>query len=156
VAMSGGVDSSAAAALLVERGYDVIGATLRLYDASGTAASIGGRCCGPRDIEDARATAAHLGVPHHVIDESAAFQASVIDEFVAGYRAGQTPNPCVRCNEKLKFGPPLACAAPRRARPGTCWRSLTRSARRRWRPGTTRGSRPARTAASCSAARAIA
>ena len=60
--MSGGVDSSTAAALLVERGYDVIGATLRLYDASGTAASIGGRCCGPRDIEDARATAAQLGI----------------------------------------------------------------------------------------------
>ena len=73
--MSGGVDSSAAAALLVERGYEVIGATLRLYDASGTAASIGGRCCGPRDIEDARATAALLGIPHHVIDESAAFHA---------------------------------------------------------------------------------
>jgi tRNA-specific 2-thiouridylase len=110
VAMSGGVDSSAAAALLVERGYEVIGATLRLYDASGTDASIGGRCCGPRDIEDARATAAHLGIPHHVIDESAAFQAGVIDDFVAGYRAGQTPNPCVRCNEKLKFGPLLAFA----------------------------------------------
>jgi tRNA-uridine 2-sulfurtransferase len=110
VAMSGGVDSSAAAALLVERGYEVIGATLRLYDASGTDASIGGRCCGPRDIEDARAVAAKLGIPHHVIDESAAFQAGVIDEFVAGYRAGQTPNPCVRCNEKLKFGPLLAFA----------------------------------------------
>jgi tRNA-specific 2-thiouridylase len=110
VAMSGGVDSSAAAALLVERGYEVIGATLRLYDASGTSASIGGRCCGPRDIEDARATAAHLGIAHHVIDESAAFAASVIDDFVAGYRAGQTPNPCVRCNEKLKFGPLLAFA----------------------------------------------
>jgi tRNA-specific 2-thiouridylase len=110
VAMSGGVDSSAAAALLVERGYEVIGATLRLYDASGTDASIGGRCCGPRDIEDARATAALLGIAHHVIDESAAFQHWVIDEFVAGYRAGQTPNPCVRCNEKLKFGPLLAFA----------------------------------------------
>jgi tRNA (5-methylaminomethyl-2-thiouridylate)-methyltransferase len=110
VAMSGGVDSSAAAALLVERGYEVIGATLRLYDASGTDASIGGRCCGPRDIEDARAVAARLGIPHHVIDESAAFQGWVIDEFVAGYRAGRTPNPCVRCNEKLKFGPLLAFA----------------------------------------------
>jgi tRNA-specific 2-thiouridylase len=108
--MSGGVDSSAAAALLVERGYEVIGATLRLYDASGTDASIGGRCCGPRDIEDARAVAAQLGIPHHVIDESAAFHASVIDDFVAGYRAGRTPNPCVRCNEKLKFGPLLAFA----------------------------------------------
>jgi len=110
VAMSGGVDSSAAAALLVEQGYEVIGATLRLYDASGTDASIGGRCCGPRDIEDARAVAARLGIAHHVIDESAAFGAWVIDEFVAGYRAGRTPNPCVRCNEKLKFGPLLAFA----------------------------------------------
>jgi tRNA-specific 2-thiouridylase len=108
VAMSGGVDSSTAAAVLVEAGYDVVGVTLRLYDASGTAASIGGRCCGPRDIEDARATAAHLGIPHHVIDESAAFSAAVIDDFVAEYRAGRTPNPCVRCNERIKFGPLLA------------------------------------------------
>jgi tRNA (5-methylaminomethyl-2-thiouridylate)-methyltransferase len=110
VAMSGGVDSSTAAALLVEEGYDVIGATLRLYDASGTAASIGGRCCGPRDLEDARATAAQLGIAYHVIDESAAFKASVIDDFVAEHRAGRTPNPCVRCNERLKFGPLLAFA----------------------------------------------
>ncbi len=108
IAMSGGVDSSTAAAVLVEAGYDVVGVTLRLYDASGTAASIGGRCCGPRDIEDARATAAHLGIPHHVIDESAAFSAAVIDDFVAEHRAGRTPNPCVRCNEKIKFGPLLA------------------------------------------------
>ena len=109
-ALSGGVDSAAAAALLVEQGHRVVGMTMRLYDARGTQATSGGRCCGPRDIEDARATAAHLGIPHHVIDESAAFQTSVIDEFVAGYRAGQTPNPCVRCNEKLKFGPLLAFA----------------------------------------------
>ncbi|HTB56513.1 MAG TPA: tRNA 2-thiouridine(34) synthase MnmA [Polyangia bacterium] len=108
IAMSGGVDSSTAAALLVETGYEVVGVTLRLYDASGTAASIGGRCCGPRDIEDARATAAHLGIPHHVIDESAAFSAAVIDDFVAEYRAGRTPNPCVRCNERIKFGPLLS------------------------------------------------
>lgn len=110
VAMSGGVDSSTAAALLVEAGHDVVGVTLRLYDASGTAASVGGRCCGPRDIEDARATAARLGIPHHVIDESAAFSAAVIDDFVAEHRAGRTPNPCVRCNEKIKFGPLLAFA----------------------------------------------
>ncbi|HEX3901956.1 MAG TPA: tRNA 2-thiouridine(34) synthase MnmA [Polyangia bacterium] len=110
IAMSGGVDSSTAAAVLVDAGYDVVGVTLRLYDASGTAASIGGRCCGPRDIEDARATAAHLGIPHHVIDESAAFSAAVIDDFVAEYRAGRTPNPCVRCNERIKFGPLLAFA----------------------------------------------
>jgi tRNA (5-methylaminomethyl-2-thiouridylate)-methyltransferase len=110
VAMSGGVDSSTAAALLVEQGYDVVGATLKLYDASGTAASVGGRCCGPRDIADARATAAALDFPHYVIDESAAFRASVIDEFVSEHRAGRTPNPCVRCNEKLKFAPLLAFA----------------------------------------------
>jgi tRNA (5-methylaminomethyl-2-thiouridylate)-methyltransferase len=110
VAMSGGVDSSTAAALLVEQGYDVVGATLKLYDASGTSASVGGRCCGPRDIADARATADALGFPHYVIDESAAFRAAVIDEFVSEHRAGRTPNPCVRCNEKLKFGPLLAFA----------------------------------------------
>ena len=108
IAMSGGVDSSTAAAMLVDAGHDVVGVTLRLYDASGTAASIGGRCCGPRDIEDARATAAHLGIPHHVIDESAAFSAAVIDDFVAEYRVGRTPNPCVRCNERIKFGPLLS------------------------------------------------
>jgi tRNA (5-methylaminomethyl-2-thiouridylate)-methyltransferase len=110
VAMSGGVDSSTAAALLVEQGYDVIGATLKLYDASGTSASVGGRCCGPRDIADARATAAALGFPHYILDETVAFRAAVIDEFVAEHRAGRTPNPCVRCNEKLKFGPLLAFA----------------------------------------------
>jgi len=110
IAMSGGVDSSTAAAMLVEAGHEVVGVTLRLYDASGTAASVGGRCCGPRDIEDARATAARLGIPHHVIDESAAFSAAVIDDFVAEHRAGRTPNPCVRCNEKIKFGPLLAFA----------------------------------------------
>ncbi len=109
VAMSGGVDSSTAAALLVEQGHDVIGVTLKLYDASGTSAAVG-RCCGPRDIADARATAAALDFPHYVIDESAAFRAAVIDEFVAEHRVGRTPNPCVRCNEKLKFGPLLAFA----------------------------------------------
>ncbi|HEV3030991.1 MAG TPA: tRNA 2-thiouridine(34) synthase MnmA [Polyangia bacterium] len=109
VAMSGGVDSSTAAALLVEQGHDVVGATLKLYDASGTSAAVG-RCCGPRDIADARATAAAFGFPHYVIDESAAFAADVIDEFVSEHRLGRTPNPCVRCNEKLKFGPLLAFA----------------------------------------------
>jgi len=105
VAMSGGVDSSTAAALLVEAGAEVIGVTLKLYDASGTSASIGGRCCGPRDIEDARATAAALGIPHYVLDETAAFSRDVIEDFVAAHREGRTPNPCVRCNERLKFGP---------------------------------------------------
>ena len=103
--MSGGVDSSTAAALLCESGVEVVGATLRLYDAAGTSASIGGRCCGPRDIEDARQTAAALGFAHYVLDESEAFNAAVIEDFVHEYRAGHTPNPCVRCNEKLKFAP---------------------------------------------------
>lgn len=105
VAMSGGVDSSAAAALLVERGFDVVGVTLKLTNAQGTAASIGGRCCSPRDIEDARATAGLLGIPHYVLDEVDAFKRQVIDDFVSSYRSGQTPNPCVRCNERVKFGP---------------------------------------------------
>ena len=105
VAMSGGVDSSAAAGLLWEQGYDVVGVTLKLYDARGTAASIGGRCCTPRDIDDARATANHFGFPHYVVDESEAFAKGVIDDFVANHRLARTPNPCVRCNEKMKFGP---------------------------------------------------
>jgi tRNA-specific 2-thiouridylase len=103
--MSGGVDSSAAAALLWERGYDVVGVTLKLYDAQGTAASIGGRCCTPRDIDDARSIAARFGFPHYVLDESEAFAKGVIDDFVASHRTARTPNPCVRCNEKMKFGP---------------------------------------------------
>lgn len=107
VAMSGGVDSSTTAALLHEAGHEVVGVTLRLYDATGTAASLGGRCCGPRDIEDARATAAALGFPHYVLDEADAFRSAVIDDFVGEHRAGRTPNPCVRCNERLKFGPLL-------------------------------------------------
>jgi tRNA-uridine 2-sulfurtransferase len=105
VAMSGGVDSSTAAALLCESGADVVGVTLKLYDASGTAASIGGRCCSPRDIEDARATAAALGFPHYVLDESETFSRNVIEDFLGAYREGRTPNPCVRCNETLKFDP---------------------------------------------------
>ncbi len=105
VAMSGGVDSSAVAALLHERGHDVVGVTLKLYDAQGTAASIGGRCCTPRDIEDARATAARFGFPHYVVDESEAFARGVIDDFVEAHKVARTPNPCVRCNEKMKFGP---------------------------------------------------
>ncbi len=105
VAMSGGVDSSTAAGLLREQGHDVIGVTLKLYDATGTAASIGGRCCTPRDIDDARQVAAVLGIPHYVVDQREAFSREVVDDFVAEYRAGRTPNPCVRCNQHLKFGP---------------------------------------------------
>jgi tRNA-uridine 2-sulfurtransferase len=141
VAMSGGVDSSTAAALLHEAGAEVVGVTLKLYDASGTSASIGGRCCSPRDIEDARATAAALGFAHYVLDETEAFAGGVIDDFVAEYRAGRTPNPCVRCNERLKFGPlvrfagavgasALATGHYARVLPGSHGRRLLRAADR--------------------------
>jgi len=106
-ALSGGVDSATAAALLVEAGHRVVGLTLRLYDARGTAASAGGRCCGPRDIEDARKVCAHLGIPFYVVDHAREFGRAVVDDFVAEYAAGRTPNPCVRCNEQVKFGPLL-------------------------------------------------
>ena len=107
VALSGGVDSATAAARLVEAGHDVVALTMRLYDASGTASSSGGRCCGPRDIEDARRVAAHLGIPFYVCDYEAEFTARVVDDFVAEYAAGRTPNPCVRCNQHIKFTPLL-------------------------------------------------
>jgi tRNA-specific 2-thiouridylase len=105
-ALSGGVDSAVAAGLLVEAGERVVGMTMRLYDAKGTPAA-SGRCCGPRDIEDARAVCAHLGIPHYVIDLSAEFSAAVVDEFVEAYLAGETPNPCVKCNQHIKFTPLL-------------------------------------------------
>jgi len=106
-ALSGGVDSATAAALLVEQGHQVVGMTMRLYDARGTAASAGGRCCGPRDVEDARAVCAHLGIPHYVVDLAAEFGAAVVDDFVEAYLAGETPNPCVKCNQHIKFTPLL-------------------------------------------------
>ena len=108
-ALSGGVDSAAAAALLVEQGQRVVGMTMRLYDARGTSAS-SGRCCGPRDIDDARAVCDHLGIPHYVVDLSAEFGAAVMDDFVEAYLAGETPNPCVKCNQHIKFTPLLARA----------------------------------------------
>ncbi len=106
-ALSGGVDSAAAAGLLVEQGHRVVGMTMRLYDARGTAMSAGGRCCGPRDVEDARAVCAHLGIPFYVVDLAAEFAAAVVEDFVEAYLAGETPNPCVKCNQHIKFTPLL-------------------------------------------------
>ena len=88
VALSGGVDSAAAAGLLVEAGERVVGVTMRLYDASGSSRASGGRCCGPRDVEDARAVARHLGIPFYVLDLSDDFQRHVVDDFVAEYARG--------------------------------------------------------------------
>jgi tRNA-specific 2-thiouridylase len=107
VALSGGVDSATAAALLVEAGEEVVGVSMRLYDAAGSTASIGGRCCGPRDLEDARRVAAHLGIPFYVADYESDFNARVVDDFVESYTSGRTPNPCVRCNQHIKFTPLL-------------------------------------------------
>lgn len=103
VAMSGGVDSAAAASLLAEQGHEVTGATLKLWR-YGPAGSAGRSCCSLQDIEDARATAATIGIPYIVLDEQESFEEEVVRPFVASYLAGETPNPCVRCNARLKFG----------------------------------------------------
>jgi tRNA-specific 2-thiouridylase len=102
VAMSGGVDSSVVAALLKEQGYDVLGVTLQLYD-HGEATHRKGACCAGQDIQDARAVAARLGIPHFVLDYERQFRERVIDEFAASYASGETPVPCIACNQFIKF-----------------------------------------------------
>lgn len=102
VAMSGGVDSSVTAALLAEAGYDVVGITLQLYD-HGAAIHRKGACCAGRDIHDARAVAARIGIPHYVLDYENRFKEAVIDRFAESYVAGETPVPCVECNQSIKF-----------------------------------------------------
>jgi tRNA-specific 2-thiouridylase len=97
VAMSGGVDSSVAAYVLKEQGFDVVGVTLKLYPEVS-------RCCRLEDIEDARRVAHFLDIPHYVFDFTEAFKKEVVDYFISEYKAGRTPNPCVICNQKIKFG----------------------------------------------------
>jgi len=109
VAMSGGVDSSVTAALLKREGYDVIGMTLQLYDA-GAAAKKKGACCAGQDIHDARRVAETLGIAHYVLDYEARFKKAVMDDFAATYARGETPIPCVVCNEKVKFADLLVTA----------------------------------------------
>ena len=109
VAMSGGVDSSVVAALLKRAGYDVIGVTLQLYD-HGEAAQRKGACCAGRDIHDARAVAARLGIAHFVLDYEERFREAVIEPFMESYIAGETPVPCVACNQRVKFADLLQTA----------------------------------------------
>ncbi len=102
VAMSGGVDSSVAAALLHEQGYDVVGVTLQLYD-FGAATSKSKTCCAGQDIYDARRVAEERGFPHYVLNYESKFRESVIDDFADSYMRGETPIPCVQCNQSVKF-----------------------------------------------------
>ncbi|MBF0124478.1 MAG: tRNA 2-thiouridine(34) synthase MnmA [Magnetococcales bacterium] len=107
--MSGGVDSSATAAWLLEQGHEVIGITMQLWrggavdDHDHCQGGASRRCCASDDLDDARRVAATLGIPFYVVDFEAEFRRHVIDDFVAGYANGRTPNPCIRCNQKLKF-----------------------------------------------------
>jgi tRNA-specific 2-thiouridylase len=109
VAMSGGVDSSVAAALVAEAGYEAVGITLQLYD-HGAAVSRPGACCAGQDIRDARRVADLLGIPHYVLDYEQRFRKQVIEDFAASYAAGETPIPCIRCNERVKFADLLGTA----------------------------------------------
>jgi tRNA-specific 2-thiouridylase len=109
VAMSGGVDSSVVAALLKRAGYEVIGVTLQLYD-HGETTRRAGACCAGRDIHDARAVAAKLGIAHFVLDYEERFREAVINPFIASYVAGETPVPCVACNRQIKFADLLETA----------------------------------------------
>jgi tRNA-specific 2-thiouridylase len=108
-AMSGGVDSSVVAALLKRDGYDVVGVTLQLYD-HGAAIQKAGACCAGQDIHDARRVADRIGIPHYVLDYESRFRQSVMEDFADSYLAGETPIPCVRCNQNVKFKDLLALA----------------------------------------------
>lgn len=109
VAMSGGVDSSVAAALMVEAGHDVIGVTLKLWQEPDGGMPTHG-CCTVADAEDARSVAGRLGIPYYVLDATAEFRAGVVDPFVDAYRHGLTPNPCIECNRTIKFSQLVAWA----------------------------------------------
>ena len=140
VAMSGGVDSQRVAGLLHEAGHEVIGVTLQLYD-HGAATGRKGACCAGQDIHDARRVADRLGIPHYVIDAEDRFARAVIADFADSYAAGETPVPCVRCNQTVKFTDLTALArGPGRGAAGH--RPLCAADRRAGRAGTAPRRRP--------------
>ena len=103
VAMSGGVDSSVAAALMVEKGYEVIGLTMQLYDENNKKSANSKSCCAGQDIYDARNVAEKLEIDHYVLNYETLFFKNVIKDFADTYAEGKTPIPCIRCNERVKF-----------------------------------------------------
>jgi tRNA-specific 2-thiouridylase len=103
VAMSGGVDSSVAAALLVEQGYEVVGMMMRLWSDEAMGGAEHNRCCTPEQMSDARRIADHLGIPFYVLDTKDVFRATVVEYFLDGHRQGFTPNPCMECNRHIRF-----------------------------------------------------
>ena len=105
VAMSGGVDSSVAALLLQQQGYEVVGVTMKLYDLEGSELPVNYQgCCTLDDVEDARSVCRRLGIPHYVLNTQREFQSRVVDYFTSEYQLGRTPHPCIACNDKIKFG----------------------------------------------------
>lgn len=104
VAMSGGVDSSVAAALLVERGYEVIGMMMRLWSDAALGGARHNRCCTPAQMSDARKVADLLGIPFYALDSQDVFRSTVVQYFIDQHRAGFTPNPCLQCNRQIRFG----------------------------------------------------
>jgi hypothetical protein len=148
-AMSGGVDSTVTAAVLKRAGYDVVGVTLQLYD-HGAAVQKKGACCAGQDIHDARTAAERLAIPHYVLDYESRFRESVIDEFADAYLRGETPIPCIRCNQTVKFRDLLDVARSLGAEP---WRPATTSAASRGLAGRSSAARSiphATRATSCS------
>src|SRR5690606_39657212 len=103
VAMSGGVDSSVAAALLVEQGYEVIGMMMRLWSEETVTGRVFNRCCTPDQMSDARRIADKLGIPFYVLDTKDVFRDTIVEYFIDQHRQGVTPNPCVECNRNIRF-----------------------------------------------------